>query len=134
MQPRLFGEIGKEDDDSWERASIMSSSSWGGGDQARDTSDREEVEKPFLPRLRNLRSARPNVRKPEKEEEKVSEVIEGAKPEKNVVEAGSKKGLNDGEKEVEKEGERKVEKPEDLAELEIVEKKEVATTENVASE
>lgn len=42
--------------------------------------------------------------------------------------------MNDGEKEVEKEVERKVEKPEDLAELEIVEKKEVATTENVASE
>ncbi|GAA5965078.1 hypothetical protein JCM3765_004850 [Sporobolomyces pararoseus] len=54
-QPMHFGEKGKEEDDTWETASV---SSWGGGEAA-------EEGRAFHPRLRDLRQPRPNVRRPE---------------------------------------------------------------------
>jgi len=105
----------------------MSSSSWGGG-RGREGSDEGEVEKPFLPRLRDLRSARPRVRKEEREEGNVVESNEAAKDEEPAVPGDNKEGLDIESKEVEKPKD-----PAEVEEVDKVEKKQAATTENSTS-
>ncbi|GAA5912702.1 uncharacterized protein JCM6883_006208 [Sporobolomyces salmoneus] len=76
-----IGEVGKEDDENWETASV---SSWGGDDV-------NENGRAFHPRLRDLRSPRPNVRKPETKEKKDGMEEKEAVREEGVAGAGETK-------------------------------------------